>query len=95
MAGQQNIDGYEVRQSAELPAKVGGLELQLIAEYRGAALAGKVIRIANRGAKAVTLTERDLSPKDALAVSIAEPNLTPGTSTTAFVVGPNGEQGHD
>lgn len=95
MAGQQNIDGYDVRQSAELPAKVGGFELQLIAEYRGAALAGKVIRIANRGAKAVTLTERDLSPPNALAVSITEPNLAPGTSTTAFVVGPNGEQGHD
>jgi len=95
MAGQQNIEGYEVRQSAQLPTRVGSLELQLIAEYRGAALAGKVIRIANRGAELVTLTERDLSPKDSLAVSIAEPNLAPGTSTTAFVVGPNGEQSHD
>lgn len=95
MAGQQSIEGYEVRQSAQLPARVGSLELQLIAEYRGAALAGKVIRIANRGAKSVTLSERDLSPQDSLAVSIAEPNLAPGTSTTAFVVGPNGEQSHD
>ena len=34
-------------------------------------------------------------PRDTLAVSIAEPKLEPGASTTAFVVGANGETGHD
>ena len=30
-----------------------------------------------------------------LAVAIANPALEPGASTTAYVVGPNGEQTHD
>jgi conjugal transfer pilus assembly protein TraK len=95
MAGQQTIEGFEVSQPAALPSRVGALEVQLIAEYRGAALAGKVVRLANRGAKTVTLAETDLAPKDALAVSIAAPTLEPGASTTAYVVGPNGEPRHD
>ena len=95
MAGQQAIEGFEVSQPAALPTRVGALEVQLIAEYRGAALSGKVVRLANRGAKVVTLAETDLAPKDALAVSIAAPTLEPGASTTAYVVGPNGEPRHD
>ena len=40
MAGQETIEGFEVNQPAALPTRVGTLEVQLIAEYRGAALAG-------------------------------------------------------
>ena len=95
MANDRTVDGFEVRQSTAIPARVGDLEVQLIADYRGAGLTGKVVRIHNRGSKPVTLAERDLAPRDTLAVSIAEPKLEPGTSTTAFVVGANAETGHD
>ncbi len=93
MADDRSVEGFEVRQLVSPPARVGDLEVQLIADYRGSSLAGKVIRIANRGAQNVTLAERDLAPAGALAVAIVSPVLTPGMSTTAFVVGANGEQG--
>ena len=95
MANDRTVDGFEVRQSTAIPARVGDLEVQLIADYRGASLTGKVVRIHNRGTKPVTLAERDLAPRDTLAVSIAEPKLEPGASTTAFVVGASGETGND
>lgn len=93
MADDRSVEGFEVRQVAESPMRVGDLELQLIADYRGSSLAGKVIRIANRGKDNVTLAERDLAPAGALAVAIVSHVLAPGMSTTAFVVGANGEQG--
>lgn len=93
MADDRSVTGFEVRQVAASPARVGDLEVQLIADYRGSSLAGKVIRIANRGKANVTLAERDLAPAGALAVAIVSPVLAPGMSTTAFVVGANGEQG--
>lgn len=95
MANDRTIEGFEVRQSSAPPARVGTLEIQLAADYRGASLAGKVIRVTNRGARSLTLTTSDLAPKDTLAVSIANPVLEPGTATTAFVVGANGESSHD
>lgn len=90
MANDRTVDGFEVRQAANPPARVGDLEVQLIADYRGASLAGKVIRIANRGATQMTLAERDIAPADTLAVTIVNPVLDPGSSTTAFIVGTNG-----
>ena len=95
MANDRTIDGFEVRQASDLPARAGDLEIQLVAEYRGASLAGKVVRITNRGRDSITLAERDLAPRDTLAVSIVTPTLEPGSSTTAFVVGVNGESSHD
>ena len=95
MANDRTIAGFEVRQATALPARVGDLEIQLVAEYRGASLAGKVVRITNRGRNSITLAERDLAPRDTLAVSIVTPTLEPGSSTTAFVVGANGESSHD
>ncbi|HKT85216.1 type-F conjugative transfer system secretin TraK [Novosphingobium olei] len=95
MANDRTIEGFEVRQSSAVPARIGDIEVQLVADYRGASLAGKVIRVTNRGSKRLNLSERDLAPKDSLAVSIANPALDPGSSTTAFVVGMNGESSHD
>ena len=43
----------------------------------------------------MTIAEQDLAPRGTLAVAIANPALEPGASTTAYVVGPNGEQTHD
>ena len=95
MANDRTIEGFEVRQSTALPARVGDLEIQLVADYRGASLAGKVIRITNRGRKSITLAERDLAPRDTLAVSIVKATLEPGSSTTAVVVGVGAERSHD
>ena len=95
MANDRTIEGFEVRQSSAVPARIGNIEVQLVADYRGASLAGKVIRVTNRGSRQLKLTTRDLAPKDSLAVSIANPALDPGSSTTAFVVGINGESSHD
>lgn len=95
MANEATIDGFEIRQSAARPARVGELELQLIADYRGAELAGKVIRVTNRGMADFALRSGDLAPKDTLAIAIVQSTLEPGASTSVFVVGANGESRHD
>jgi conjugal transfer pilus assembly protein TraK len=79
-------DGYEMRQRALRPVYVGDLKVQMIAEYRGADLSGKVLRIENKGASPVELTEAMVAPASALAVSIADPRLAPGKVTTAYLV---------
>ncbi|WP_179187247.1 type-F conjugative transfer system secretin TraK [Sphingomonas sp. TZW2008] len=90
MATQGSVDGYEIRQPASSPAKVGDLSVRLIAEYRGASLKGKVLRIENRGTKPVVLREGDLAPQGTLAVTIGQPDLAPGQATAAYLVGQNG-----
>lgn len=80
------VDGYEMRQRTLKPVYVGPLKVQMIAEYRGSDLAGKVLRIENTGGAAVDLTERTVAPASALAVSIAEPRLAAGKVTTAYLV---------
>ncbi len=79
-------DGYEMRQRALKPVYVGKLKVQMIAEYRGQDLTGKVLRIENTGDAPTELTERTVAPASALAVSIAEPKLDPGKVTTAYLV---------
>lgn len=85
-------DGYEMRQRTLRPVYVGNLKVQMIAEYRGSDLTGRVLRIENRGPEAISLTEATVAPTSALAVSIAEPNLKPGKVTTAYLVSQNGRQ---
>lgn len=92
MYGNAVVDGFEMRQRALRPVYVGDLKVQMIAEYRGQDLTGKVLRIENRGQAAVELTEASVAPSSALAVSIAEPKLEPGKVTTAYLVSQNGRQ---
>jgi len=82
-------DGYEMRQRTLKPVYVGELKVQMIAEYRGQDLTGKVLRIENTGDAPTELTERTVAPASALAVSIAEPKLAPGKVTTAYLVSQN------
>lgn len=82
-------DGYEMRQRTLRPVYVGTLKVQMIAEYRGSQLSGKVLRIENKGPSEVELTEGTVAPTSALAVSIAEPRLAPGKVTTAYLVSRN------
>ena len=90
MATNATLPGFEVRQMAARPVRVGGLELQLIAQYRGAALAGKAIRIVNRTSKPATLAPRDLESEGAVAVSLGSDVLLPGAATTGFIVNSSG-----
>jgi conjugal transfer pilus assembly protein TraK len=84
-------DGYRMRQPVLNAVHVGDLKVQMIAEYRGAALTGKVIRIENNGRAPTVLTEKIVAPSNAVAITIAEPNLAPGAATTAYIVLPTGE----
>jgi conjugal transfer pilus assembly protein TraK len=79
-------DGYEMRQRSLKPVYVGALKVQMIAEYRGSDLTGRILRIENTGPAEADLTERTVAPASALAVSIAEPKLAPGKVTTAYLV---------
>lgn len=89
MATSATVDGFEVRQPNSSPSMVGALQVRLIAEYRGAALTGKVLRIENKGQVSVTLKEGDLAPQGTYAVTIATPELAPGQATAAYLVGQN------
>lgn len=91
MAGSGPADGYELRQPAVAPVRVGPLSLRLIAEYRGDALVGKILQLENKGAKPILLSETDLAPDRALAISLSSPSLAPGAAATAYLVGLKGE----
>ena len=83
-------DGYEMRQRTLKPVYVGTLKVQMIAEYRGSELTGRVLRIENQGDRAAELTEAMVAPARALAVSVADNRLAPGQVTTAYLVSQNG-----
>ncbi|WP_037463866.1 type-F conjugative transfer system secretin TraK [Sphingobium herbicidovorans] len=82
--------GYDMLQRSLRAVYVGDLKVQMIAEYRGADLTGKVLRIENKGKAPIELNEATVAPASALAVSIAEPKLAPGKVTTAYLVSQNG-----
>lgn len=84
-------DGYRMRQPVLNAVHVGALKVQMIAEYRGTALIGKVIRIENAGKVPAVLSEKVVAPSNAVAITIAEPNLAPGAVTTAYIVLPAGD----
>lgn len=95
MANLESVPGYTLRQASASPRRVAGIEVQLIAEYSGAELSGKVIRLANRSGKPVSLEERDIAPRGTLAAAITTPELAPGEVTTAYIVGETGAASHD
>ena len=86
MATQATVTGYEVRQNAAPPQRIHDLDVQLLAEYRGAGLIGKVVRLTNRSNKPMTLTTADLAPKGALAASTGQDVIAPRASTSAYFV---------
>lgn len=86
MAEQRVVPGFKMERAALVPVKSGSLTVQLIAEYRGIDLTGRVVRIENTGKAAVELTEGLVAPSDALAVAIANPRLEGRQVTTAYVV---------
>ncbi len=90
MARNGDVHGYERRQPSLRPVSVGDLKVQMIAEYLGADLSGRMLRIENLGKEQIALDERTIAPSNALAISIAEPRLGPGQVTTAYLVSRNG-----
>lgn len=91
MYQSQALDGFAIRQPSLSPVMVGALKVQMITEYRGLNLIGRVLRIENTGTAPVTLDEQTLAPSNAVAVSIADPALAPRAVTTAFIVTPVGQ----
>ncbi|MFV1919643.1 type-F conjugative transfer system secretin TraK [Sphingomonas sp. MJ1 (PH-R8)] len=86
MAANSAPDGYTMRQVAAAPTRIGDVTVRLIAEFRGAALTGKVLRIDNRSAKPVTIDPAQLTPAGSLAVSVTDRELAPHGATTLYVV---------
>lgn len=86
MAGSQTIEGFELRQPAVAPVRVGELAVRLLAEYRGSQLTGKVLRIENKGGKPAALDPKLFAPAGTLALSLARTELKAGEATTMWLV---------
>ena len=91
MYQSQAIDGFEIRQPEMNAVMVGELRVQMITEYRGLNLVGRVLRIENGGKKPVMLNEQTIAPSNAVAVSVAKTDLAAGEVTTAYIVTPSGQ----
>lgn len=85
-----NIDGFEIRPASMSAVMIGTLKVQMISEYRGAQIAGRVLRIQNTGKAPVSLGEGTIAPSNAIAVSVPHPDLKPGEATTVYIVTPSG-----
>lgn len=86
MASQGMIPGFRMEKAALVPVRSGDLSVQLISEYQGLDLVGRVVRIENTGTKPVELTEAMVAPRSAVAVSITSPRLAAHQSTAVYVV---------
>lgn len=86
MATQQIVPGFRMERAALVPVKTGELNVQMVAEYTGLDLVGRVVRVENAGAKPVELTEAMVAPADAVAVSIGNPHLAAHQVTAVYVV---------
>ena len=85
-----SLDGFDILPSRMDAVMIGTLKVQMISEYRGASLAGRVLKIENKGREPVSLGEGTIAPSNAIAVSVANPQLKPGEATTAYIVTPAG-----
>lgn len=83
---QKPVEGFDIAWRPLAPVNVGNIRVQLVGQYLGSALTGKLLKIANTGTKPVQLSEDQVAPGDAVAVSITEPKLSAGQGTTAFVI---------
>lgn len=86
MYAQKPIEGFDITWRALVPVNIDALVVQMVGQYVGASYTGKRLKITNRGAKPVVLSEDKVAPTDAIAVSITNPRLAPGEATTAFIV---------
>lgn len=86
MASQKVVPGFRMEKAALVPVRSGDLSVQLLAQYQGLDLTGRVLRIENTGKMPIELTEGQVAPADAMAVAIGSAKLGPRQITTAYVV---------
>jgi conjugal transfer pilus assembly protein TraK len=86
MATQQIVPGFQMERAALVPVRSGDLTVQLVSEYRGSDLIGRVVRVENLGSKPVELSEAMVAPGDAVAVSIGNRTLAARQATAVYVV---------
>lgn len=93
MAQQLPAHGFDVRWKPLVPVMAGTLKMQVLGQYRGVTLVGKILRLENRGSRPVTLADEQVASASAVAVSIANPDLAPAQATTAYIVEPLRDEG--
>jgi conjugal transfer pilus assembly protein TraK len=86
MYAQKPVEGSDITWRALAPVNVGGIKVQMLGQYAGPSLTGKLLKLSNAGTKPVTLSEDQVGPANAIAISIANSKLEAGEETTAFVV---------
>jgi len=86
MASDAVLPGYQARTELAAPRRTGGLEVQLIAEYRGAELTGQRLRVRNLGKETLNLAAGTDAPAGAAAFAFGSGDLAPGSTTSAFLV---------
>ena len=91
MFEQRPVDGFDIRDEPRTPVNVGTLKVQLLSEYNGLTMAGRVLRIENTGQEPVVVTDELIASQGAIAVSISNASLQPGQATGAYVVVPAGD----
>ncbi len=86
MYEQRPVEGYEVSWRSRMPVTTGSLKVQLVGEYVGGEVTGKILKITNDAAAPAVLSEDQVGPSDAVGVSITNAKLAPGQVTMAYVV---------
>ncbi|VVT00601.1 type-F conjugative transfer system secretin TraK [Erythrobacter sp. EC-HK427] len=86
MAGDAVLPGFTARAEISAPRRTGGIEVQRVAEYRGAALTGQSFLIRNLGDQDLLLAAEREAPAGALAFAYGRDVLPPGEATRAFLV---------
>jgi conjugal transfer pilus assembly protein TraK len=88
MASGAVVPGFRMERAGLLPVRSGDLSVQLVSEYQGLDLTGRIVRIENLGSKPALLSEAMVAPKGAVAVSIANARLASRQATSVYVVTP-------
>lgn len=86
MASDGVLPGFSARAELSRPRRTGGIEVQQVAQYDGAALTGQRFLIRNLGKEPLALGEERDAPAGALAFAYGRETLPPGEATSAFLV---------
>lgn len=86
----EQVPGFSISQSSLEPRNVNNVELQILGEYRGADVSGRILRIKNLGDKPLKLDENTIAGKGIVAFSAALDVLPPTQVTTIYLVERNG-----
>jgi conjugal transfer pilus assembly protein TraK len=94
MAGQKVVPGFRMEKAALVPVRAGDVTVQLLAQYRGLDLTGRVLRIENTGKAATDLSEAQIAPATrSRCRSPAPPRAAPGDDGLCRHAGPRDRDG--